>query len=139
MIDITGINKAALLAALFNSSKPMGLGFYAQGHNTRMTAQAAQATIDQKMHMKYDFDYLQGRVMKIDISGNAMDPGGYDRDNGPGAALKVVEAIRSGQVPSLIPAVPQTNLEKAASSGDVEKAMEESDKAMSLSSYIIRR
>lgn len=36
------------------------------------------------------FDYLKGRVMKIDLSKNELDPWLYDRDNGAGKAEKVL-------------------------------------------------
>ena len=32
------------------------------------------------------FDYLKGRVMKVDLSGDKLNPFLYDRDNGQGAA-----------------------------------------------------
>jgi len=32
------------------------------------------------------FDYLRGRVMKIDLSKDYLDTSSYDRDNGQGAA-----------------------------------------------------
>ena len=39
------------------------------------------------------FDYLKGRVMKVDLSGNELDPYLYDRDNGEGAAERVVSGL----------------------------------------------
>ncbi len=41
---------------------------------------------------QYSFDYLYGRVMKIDIRGDVLDPGLYDRDNGPDAAMRALVA-----------------------------------------------
>ncbi|MCK5300057.1 MAG: hypothetical protein KAJ54_02805, partial [Candidatus Aenigmarchaeota archaeon] len=32
-------------------------------------------------------------VMKIDVSGNQLDPWSYDRDNGKGAAQKAISAL----------------------------------------------
>ena len=41
------------------------------------------------------FDYLKGRVMKLDLtSDDEFDPWGYDRDNGRGAAQNVIDALR---------------------------------------------
>lgn len=41
-----------------------------------------------------NFDYLQGRVMKVNLSDDEFDPQWYDRDNGQeGAALQAIEAI----------------------------------------------
>ena len=36
------------------------------------------------------FDYLYGRVMKIDLAGDELDPWLYDRDNGEGAAERAL-------------------------------------------------
>jgi hypothetical protein len=41
------------------------------------------------------FDYLSGRVMKIDLSKDELDPSLYDRDNGDGAAAQVIETLRN--------------------------------------------
>jgi len=82
MISLRGKNKAHVLASLYNASKPQGLGFlnYTPG---RMTVKNAQKYIDTN---GLTFDYLQGRVLKIDLSGDEFDPWLYDRDNGQGAA-----------------------------------------------------
>lgn len=81
MIDITNLNKAAILAALYNASRPLGLGYL---HYTPedMTTEEAAALLRRQTY----FDYLKGRVMKIDLSGNTLDPQLYDRDNGQDAA-----------------------------------------------------
>ena len=39
------------------------------------------------------FDYLRGRVMKITIE-DEMYVGGYDRDNGKGAAARAIDSVR---------------------------------------------
>ena len=39
------------------------------------------------------FDYLNGRVMKIDLSEDMLDPWLYDRDNGEGAAARALTEI----------------------------------------------
>lgn len=36
------------------------------------------------------FDYLKGRVMKVEIHGDTLDPRLYDRDNGEGAAERAL-------------------------------------------------
>ncbi|MBA3535547.1 MAG: hypothetical protein H0T84_02890 [Tatlockia sp.] len=82
MIDIKGINKAVLVAALFNNSKPL-----AAQSNCLMTVPDAQEYLDEGQTY---FDYLIDRIMKIDVSGDTM----YDRYNGFGAANRVVETIR---------------------------------------------
>lgn len=87
MIDISHMNKAAVLAALYNASKPQGLGIL---HFTpdNMTIQEATELLTQTNY----FDYLKGRVMKIALDGDTLDPRLYDRDNGDGAAMKALRA-----------------------------------------------
>lgn len=93
MINIAGINKALVLQALYNNSKVQGLGFY---HTTgkAMTLQEADAEIRQALERsrgRMCWDYLHGKVMKIDITTDCLHPGLYDRDNGAGAALRALQ------------------------------------------------
>lgn len=102
MIDIEGLNKAEVLAELYNNSKIQGMGFFGQlalgdKAGSRMSTEEAQQEIDKLKKFSRDlyFDYLHGKVMKVDLSSNKLDPWGYDRDNGSGAAERVVEHIRN--------------------------------------------
>lgn len=90
MIDITGINKAEVLAALYNNSKPQGLGFF-NFTQEDMTVCEAQKLLEETTY----FDYIKGRVMKVDLrSDTEFEEYLYDRDNGPGAAERVIVALR---------------------------------------------
>lgn len=90
MIDISNLNKAAVLAALFNNSKQQGMGFL-HGHQPEMSlSDAEQELID---HCGTRFDYLHGKVMKVDVGGETLDPRLYDRDNGEGAALRALSGL----------------------------------------------
>jgi hypothetical protein len=40
------------------------------------------------------FDYIEGRSVKVDLSGDVFDPWLYDRDNGTGAAQQAVDSAR---------------------------------------------
>jgi len=82
MISIVGKDKAAILAALYNNSTPLGMGWL-QYDNKPMSQEEAQTYIGSG---QLYFDYLKGRVMKVDLSKDKLDPSLYDRDNGPGAA-----------------------------------------------------
>ena len=82
MIDLKGKNKAEVLAALYNASRPQGLGFLSFDA-AFMTKKEARALLDSG---RTYFDYLKGRVLKVDLSGDELDPRLYDRDNGQGAA-----------------------------------------------------
>jgi hypothetical protein len=92
-IDIKGIDKAELLAGLFNRSKPLGLGFL-QGTPQEMTVEEARDIIASG---QLDFDYLKGRPMKINIDGDTLNTWGYDGKLGKGVGQSVVEALRAGQ------------------------------------------
>ena len=85
MIDLKGLDKAEVLAKLYNASKPQGLGFL---HATPddMSVDSARELLEEYTR----FDYLHGRVMKINLSGDELDPRLYDRDNGEGAAARAI-------------------------------------------------
>ena len=88
-ISIKGLNKGEVLAGLYNNSKVQGMGFL-QAIPGEMTTDQAQAIIDQGIT---DFDYLHGKVMKVDLSEDEFSPWGYDRDNGQGSAQKVIDNL----------------------------------------------
>lgn len=89
-IDITGIDKVKLLQALYNRAKPLGLGFL---HFTPQPLTNEEAL---KLIVEYrgNFDYLNGRVMKVNLSGDTMSGQLFDRDNGEGEAQKAVAEAR---------------------------------------------
>jgi hypothetical protein len=87
-INIEGIDKAELLAGLYNNAKVQGLGFL-QATSGDLSINDAKALLKEATR----FDYLNGRVMKIDIGRDEMYVSGYDRDNGLGAASRVVDEI----------------------------------------------
>jgi len=91
-IDISGLDKAEVLAALYNAARPQGMGF-AQYTPEPMSFAEAQELLGQTRR----FDYVRGRVMKIDFEeGDVLDVGLYDRDNGEGAAHMVINSLRQG-------------------------------------------
>jgi hypothetical protein len=89
-IALAGLNRAAVLAALYNASKPQGMGFM-QYDPKPMTMEEACSLLDQTAY----FDYLKGRVMKVDLAGDELDTRGYDRDNGQGAAERAIAELRN--------------------------------------------
>lgn len=89
-ISIKGLNRADVLAILFNRARAQGLGFLHYDPKP-MTREIAEKLLHQTTY----FDYVQGRVMKVDLSSDAQfDPWLYDRDNGQGAAAEVIEVLR---------------------------------------------
>jgi len=93
MVSIKGIEKARVLQALFNASRQQGLGFFAQEGATDITADDAEGII--KEYGGLEFDYVMGRVLKVDLSGDEFDEWLYDRDNGTGAALAAIDRMKS--------------------------------------------
>jgi hypothetical protein len=90
-MTIKGLNKAEVLAALYNNAKVQGMGIlWAEAKD--MTTEEAQRTLDETPD-KY-FDYLKGRVMKIRIDGDDINTTMYNRDNGHGAAERVISKLK---------------------------------------------
>lgn len=90
-INISGLDKAEVLAALFNASRQQGLGVLDLSGASPMTVDDARRYTSQGGDQRYD--YLLGRVMKVDLSGDQLRTALYDRDNGPGAAAEALEPL----------------------------------------------
>ena len=88
MIDISTYNKADVLRVLFNNARPQGLGFLHYKPEP-MTLQTAEELLSKHTY----FDYVQGRVMKVNLKGTELDPLLYDRDNGHGAAEAAIKTL----------------------------------------------
>ena len=84
MIDISKTNKADVLACLYNNSKPQGLGFL-HYEDKDMSREEANRLLEARGDYKF-FDYVKGRVIKVNLSKDEFSPSMYDRDNGEGAA-----------------------------------------------------
>jgi hypothetical protein len=91
VIDIGNYSKAQVLAALFNASKQQGMGFMHTEGQKDITVEEAELIIAAEPCMY--FDYVRGRVMKVDLQGDAFHPELYNRDNGPGAAERAIASI----------------------------------------------
>ncbi len=90
-VSIQGLAKEDVVAALYNGARAQGMGFMAYDPTPMGRKEAAQVLAQSN---KY-FDYLKGRVMKVDLSGDSFDPWGYDRDNGQGAAKRIIDELRA--------------------------------------------
>lgn len=91
VIDIGGLDKAEVLAALFNASKQQGVGFMDLSGASPMTVEDARRYTSREGSQYYD--YLRGRVMKVDLSKDELQTGLYDRDNGQGAAARALAPL----------------------------------------------
>jgi hypothetical protein len=92
-VDISGFDKFAVTAALYNASliAPAALAFGTAGPN-RLSETEMRALL-RPDHTDFTFDYLGGHLMKVDLNGDSFDSWGYDRDNGEGAAQRVIDGL----------------------------------------------
>lgn len=89
MIDISDMSKAEVLHKLFNASKTQGMGIFTSKPDN-MTLEECQTYVNFQDKRDSYFDYFNGRVMKVDIGHDSLDPRLYDRDNGEGAAQRAL-------------------------------------------------
>lgn len=91
-IDIKGIDKAKVLQALYAVAKPQGMSFmhYRAGDLSIDECRILLSSAGKDLY----FDYVLGRVMKVNLSGDSFDPWGFDRDNGQGAAQAAIDALK---------------------------------------------
>jgi len=87
-MDISNLSKPKVLCALFNASTPIGLGALQYKPAHIMGEFEAGELLKQRTY----FDYLEGRVMKVDLSGDEMRTDLYNRDNGENAAENAIAA-----------------------------------------------
>jgi hypothetical protein len=97
MIDISKLSKVQILAALYNAAQPLGTGLL-HYDPAPMSEEEAAELLEQSMY----FDYVKGRVMKVDLSKSEFDPRLYDRDNGQGEAERVINALTQHKADELI-------------------------------------
>jgi hypothetical protein len=90
VIDISGLDKAEVLHALYHRSHVQGLGILQA--IPEYTVDDARKDLDEQPG--YYFDYLHGRVLKVDLFGDSFDSWLYDRDCGEGAAEAAINELR---------------------------------------------
>jgi hypothetical protein len=91
MIDITGVNKVALLHELWTRSNPAA--FFAPFPQLAPRFDRDEATVA----VVHYIDYFCGRCIKSDLSGDTASPHQFDRDAGRGAFTAAVTAVRTGK------------------------------------------
>ncbi len=94
MVNIKGLPKEAVLAALYNASRAGGMSVKQVDFTHRMTSRDASRLLGGQTG-RISFDYLKGRVMKVDITGSEFDASAYDLRNGVGAGEKAISHVRS--------------------------------------------
>lgn len=89
MINIKGLDKAKVLVELYNHSHQLGIGMLQNAKN--LTLEDARELLKNETY----FDYLYGKVMKIDLSSDEeFDEKLYDLNNGAGTAQKIIDKLR---------------------------------------------
>lgn len=90
MVNIKGLSKAKVLKSLYDHSHLQGLGFLQAVPSGYVTVEHCEELLKKTTY----FDYMYGRVIKVDLSKDEFDEWLYDRDNGEGAAQRAVDAIK---------------------------------------------
>lgn len=95
MVNIKGLDKAEVLHALWRHSHVQGLSFMGLTPEG-FTLQKAHDLIKERQENSYRlyFDYVEGHVIKCDLSGDSFDAFLYDRDCGAGAAEAAIDELR---------------------------------------------
>jgi hypothetical protein len=89
IVSIAGLDPADVLAALYNASHPLGMGFLQYDPEAMSNEEATQL-----LKQTRSFDYLKGRVMKVSFGSDALEAKWYDRHNGQGTAQRVIDELR---------------------------------------------
>lgn len=94
MINIKGLNKAEVLKALYDYSHEQGMGIFQTVPRGFVTVEHCEELLRETTY----FDYLYGRVLKVDLSGDEFDERLYDRDCGHGAAQRAIDSIKKWEI-----------------------------------------
>lgn len=89
LLNITGLPKHELLAALYNDARPMGL----HKPTKRCHITSARACEILRSHAGLRFAHLEGRELYISLEDNFCDPSDYDGTD-RGKAKKIIERLR---------------------------------------------
>lgn len=89
-VSISGLDKAKVLLALYRGSRAQGVGILTAMVSDAVSLKDAQQLVKKQL----SFDYLQGVVLKVNLAEDSFDPWGYDRDNGQGAAQRVIDSLK---------------------------------------------
>lgn len=88
-IDIKGLDKAAVLKALYGAARPVRLVNFPYDPRP-MSLDEARKTLKRTTR----FGYLGSRALNVDLSGDELEIDDYDRANGWGVAKRAIDALR---------------------------------------------
>src|SRR5262249_35234053 len=112
-VDISGLSKSAVLAALYNNSLAFGMGVLHFESSDMLESEAREYIETCKKEQTtgdpiLDFDYVKGRRLKVDLSGDSLDSRAYDLVLDPGLAGRVIENLRkTGSIGRIWATVPE--------------------------------
>ena len=99
MVSIEGLDKAKVLHALWHASHAQGLSFMGLNPDGFSFEHAKEIIEErQRKHQSLYFDYLEGHVIKCDITKDTFDEFLFDRDCGPGAAQRAIDKLTANEV-----------------------------------------
>lgn len=102
VVNITGLNKAKVLKALWDHSKVQGLSYIGSLllSDQGFTINEATKYIRQRTegHHRLNFNYVCGHVIQCDITDDEIDPWLYDQANGEGAAQAAIDELRKEEM-----------------------------------------
>lgn len=90
MVNIKGLDKAKVLKALYDHSHTQGMGFLQAVEEGTVTVNHCRELLKSQTY----FDYLYGRVLKVDLFGDEFDERLYDKDLGSGAAARAISTVK---------------------------------------------
>jgi hypothetical protein len=94
VIDVSGLDLGAVVAALYNAATPVGMGFM-HYDPVPMTIEEGQQVVAE-LRLDKGFDYCSGRVMKLHLRDVPnIDVTWYNRDNGEGVAEMAIDQLRT--------------------------------------------
>ena len=88
-MDISKYAKDDVLRVLYDNARTQGMGLFHYMPGNNMTKAEALECLKNGTY----FDYLKGRVMKVDLSKDELDTRLYNRDNGVDAAEKAIKTL----------------------------------------------
>lgn len=113
-LDISGIDKAELLVALFtHAAAPMGIAAFTYSASDTLTVDEARnifaghTDANPYTGQPYFVDYVKGRKLHINLGADLVDPTQYDKRNGAGKAQEVISRLKGDDPLASLLANPQ--------------------------------
>lgn len=83
------LEKAKVLAALYNAAKPAGKDMASYDPTPMSYKEAKEISFN-----KSNFDYIKGRVVLVIFIGNTFNPKLYNKHNGQNAAETIIDSLQ---------------------------------------------